>query len=185
MSWGKGHGDATVECPRAQSRRDRKRTTGTPRPRTLIVSRQVSWLAGHCLRQAFPGSHPVALLDVGSPLTDAGAAPALARLRDRFRTGFPLGSGGSKSPKNLDAQHYGRQPITRQDKYKDIFISLYFMKPPFLAASSMKAIPCRPIFETRTGVCGCKLAPHRCAFQIEGGNRSACGLRGGGRSSER
>jgi hypothetical protein len=40
--------------------KDRKRTTGTPRPRTLIVSRQVSWLAGHCLRQAFPGSRPVA-----------------------------------------------------------------------------------------------------------------------------
>jgi len=29
-------------------------TTGTPRPRTFSLSRQVSWLAGRCFRPAFP-----------------------------------------------------------------------------------------------------------------------------------
>src|SRR5262245_55342530 len=113
----KGHGDATGDR-HGKEPRDRKRTTGTPRPRTLIVSRQVSWLAGHRLRQAFPGLRPVALLDVGSPLTVAGAAPALARFRDRFRTGFPLGSGGSNSPKNLDALTMGVSPPSVKSNIK-------------------------------------------------------------------
>jgi len=60
-----------------------QRTTGTPRPRTFDMSRQVSWLAGHCLGQTFPDSRPVALHDVGSPLTVAGAAPALSRSHDQ------------------------------------------------------------------------------------------------------
>ncbi len=34
-----------------------QRSTGTPRPRTRLLSRQVSWLAGHRLHPAFPESH--------------------------------------------------------------------------------------------------------------------------------
>src|SRR5262249_27359005 len=91
---GKGHGDATAQCPRAEKPQDRKRTTGTPRPRTFDVSRQVSWLAGRCLGQAFPGERPVALYDVGSPLTVAGAAPALSRSHDQPAPASLLASEG-------------------------------------------------------------------------------------------
>jgi hypothetical protein len=45
-----------------------------------MLSRQVSWLAGQCCCPAFPKPRKVSvtLLDSGSPLTVAGAAPALA-----------------------------------------------------------------------------------------------------------
>src|ERR1043166_9200121 len=74
------------------SARNRNRTTGTPRPRTCMLSRQVSWLAGPCCCPAFPKPIVVSvtLLDSGSPLTVAGAAPALAFFG---RTGFPLSFG--------------------------------------------------------------------------------------------
>ncbi len=49
---------------------------GTP-PVVVIDARQVSWLAGRRPCPAFPGYLPVALSDAGSPLTVAGAAPAL------------------------------------------------------------------------------------------------------------
>jgi hypothetical protein len=41
-------------------------------------SRQVSWLAGRCVRRAFPetGRFQWRVIDFGSPLTVAGAAPA-------------------------------------------------------------------------------------------------------------
>jgi len=56
-----------------------------------MLSRQVSWLAGQCCCPAFPKpiAVSVTLLDSGSPLTVAGAAPALASRR----TGFPLSFG--------------------------------------------------------------------------------------------
>ncbi|APG30441.1 hypothetical protein GbCGDNIH3_8104 [Granulibacter bethesdensis] len=54
-----------------------------------MVSWQVSWLTGHCLRSCLPEAEAsVTSVDAGSPLTVAGAAPALL-----MRTGFPLGSG--------------------------------------------------------------------------------------------
>jgi len=91
------------------------------------VSRQVSWLAGQRLRQAFPGSRPVALLDVGSPLTVAGAAPALGPIARSVPHRLPSWLREElNSPENLDVQDYGRQPTIRQVKYKDIFMSLYF-----------------------------------------------------------
>src|SRR6188472_914820 len=40
--------------------------------------RQVSWLAGRCPRSAFPGN-PSGIVEEGSPLTVAGAAPGLGR----------------------------------------------------------------------------------------------------------
>jgi hypothetical protein len=57
-----------------------------------MLSRQVSWLAGQCCCPAFPKPIVVSvtLLDSGSPLTVAGAAPALAFYG---RTGFPLSFG--------------------------------------------------------------------------------------------
>jgi hypothetical protein len=105
-----------------------QRTTGTPRPRTFDTSRQVSWLAGHCLRPAFPDSRPVALHDVGSPLTVEGGSAGIVPITRSARTGFPLSSGASNSPENLDIHHYGRPPTSRQAKYKDIFISLYWSR---------------------------------------------------------
>jgi len=70
--------------------------------------------------------------------------------------------------------NYGRGPTGRQDKYKDIFISLYYLK----SASSMKAIPCRPIFETRTRVCGHKLAPHAALFRMRAETEVRATMRG-------
>jgi len=43
--------DSAYGGKRAQNR---NRTTGTPRPRTCMLSRQVSWLAGQCCCPAFP-----------------------------------------------------------------------------------------------------------------------------------
>lgn len=44
-----------------------------------MVSRQVSWLAGHCLRPCLPEAEWLQWrnMDEGSPPTVAGAAPAL------------------------------------------------------------------------------------------------------------
>src|SRR5882757_8394999 len=79
---GKGRSD-TSGFRTAQCARNRNRTTGTPRPRTCMLSRQVSWLTGQRCCPAFPKPlrASVTLLDSGSPLTVAGAAPALAFLR--------------------------------------------------------------------------------------------------------
>jgi hypothetical protein len=92
---GKGRSDTSGFRVR-QRARNRNRTTGTPRPRTCMLSRQVSWLAGQCCCPAFPKPImvSVALLDSGSPLTVAGAAPALAF---HGRTGFPLSFGRTLS----------------------------------------------------------------------------------------
>jgi hypothetical protein len=101
----------------AGRRRIRKRTTGTPRPRTYDMSRQVSWLAGRRLGPAFPGSFPVAMSDLGSPLTVAGAAPALLAISavGNERTGFPLRFRTNETPEEPRPAIYGRLPIVRQD----------------------------------------------------------------------
>jgi hypothetical protein len=83
---------------------NRKRTTGTPRPRTIDLSGQVSWLAGRRLGPAFPGSLPVTLMDLGSPLTVAGAAPALA-----YAAPASLLASGRIAPKNLDVDGMGQR----------------------------------------------------------------------------
>jgi hypothetical protein len=71
--------------------RNRNRTTGTPRPRTCMLSRQVSWLTGRCCCPAFP--KPLrGLSDIfGQRLTaySCGGSSGFG-LR---RTGFPLSSG--------------------------------------------------------------------------------------------
>src|SRR5262249_5328434 len=75
-----------------QSRNNRARLRqGTP-PDALARDHcrwQMSWLAGRCLRTAFPGAtrFPVARLAEGSPLTVAGAAAALCA---NTRTAFPF-----------------------------------------------------------------------------------------------
>src|SRR5882757_11245300 len=50
---GKGRSDTSGFRER-QCARNRNRTTGTPRPRTCMLSRQVSWLTGQCCCPAFP-----------------------------------------------------------------------------------------------------------------------------------
>jgi hypothetical protein len=76
------------------------------------VSGQVSWLAGLCLGPAFPGSLPVTLMDLGSPLTVAGAAPALPE-------GAPASLLAPErfGPENLDERHYMgyRPPVVNRD----------------------------------------------------------------------
>jgi hypothetical protein len=52
------------------------RPTGTPRPRDVHRSRQVSWLTDQRLCLAFPARTPVTVVGRNSPLTVAGAAPA-------------------------------------------------------------------------------------------------------------
>ena len=54
------------------------RPTGTPRPRDVHRSRQVSWLTDQRLCLAFPARTPVTIGGRDSPLTVAGAAPASA-----------------------------------------------------------------------------------------------------------
>jgi len=72
--------EGSLSCPTSQ-----QATTGTPRPRTFLLSRQVSWLADHCLCLAFPTqSASVTIFDSDSPLTVAGAAPALPKWAHRF-----------------------------------------------------------------------------------------------------
>src|SRR5258708_39254367 len=96
--------------PASAKPQDRNRTTGTPRPRTFDVLRQVSWLAGHYLGQAFPGSRPVALHDVGSPLTVAGAAPAFARPHDRSAPASLLAPEGRMLRKTSTSSTMGARP---------------------------------------------------------------------------
>src|SRR5215475_2514090 len=121
MSWGKGHGDATEIS--ATSRGPASARPGHPaRGRSTCRgrspgSRVVAFVG-------LPGILPVALIDVGSPLTVAGAAPALSRSQDRSAPASLLAP-GRNGPKDLDSKDYGRWPISSQDKYKDIFISLY------------------------------------------------------------
>jgi len=83
MSWGQRPWRRDCQLLAAQNRGSGSAPPGHPARGRFIVSRQVSWLAGHRFRRAFPGSCPVAQIDVGSPLTVAGAAPALSRSRDR------------------------------------------------------------------------------------------------------
>jgi hypothetical protein len=118
MSWGQGLSDAAW-TPRGRAPDGcRKRTTGTPRPRTFDVSGQVSWLAGLCLGPAFPGLLPVTLMDIGSPLTVAGAAPALPE-------GAPasLLAPSELARRTSTTALYGRPPTARQSGYKDTLIS--------------------------------------------------------------
>ena len=57
---------------------DRKRTTGTPRPRTFDVSWQVSWLAGRRLGPVFPGSLPVTFAGRGLAAYSCGGSAGIA-----------------------------------------------------------------------------------------------------------
>ena len=159
--------------PASARPQDRKRTTGTPRPRTFDLSRQVSWLAGHCLRKAFPGLRPVALHDVGSPLTVAGWQRRHWPDPRSVRTGFPLGSGAKQSRRPRPAD-YGRAPTSRQDKYKDMFISLYLLKSPLLTFKH-EGDPVPAHFRDAHTCLWPQARAACCAFQNEGGNRSACG----------
>lgn len=62
---------------------------GTP-PEDVMGSRQVSWLAGLSVRLAFPNPKVQWLgIDFGSPLTVAGAAPALS-IRAHRLPSWPL-----------------------------------------------------------------------------------------------
>lgn len=71
------------------SKTDRSNHRDTP-PVDVVSSWQVSWLTGrHCCPSS-QGRRLSDILDSGSPLTVAGAAPALPNDR---RTGFPLSPG--------------------------------------------------------------------------------------------
>ena len=94
-----------------------------------------------------------------------GGSAGIGPIHDRSAPASLLAP-GRNSPEDLDPQTMRRAPTSRQDKYKDMFISLYLLKSLLLLRSSMKAIPCRPIFETRTRVCGRKLAPHAALFRM-------------------
>jgi len=55
---------------------------GHPARGRVVLSRQISWLAGQCCCPVFPKPFQasVTTVDSGSPLTVAGAAPALHRI---------------------------------------------------------------------------------------------------------
>jgi hypothetical protein len=134
---GKGHGDATVECPRAQSRGIASAPPGHPaRGRRRVEAGLLA--CGSLPRSDLPGLTPSGAVRHWLTAYSCGGSAGIVPITRSARTGFPLDFGGSNSPKNLDARHYGRQPTARQVKYKDIFISLYW-----LISSGLKATPCR------------------------------------------
>jgi hypothetical protein len=154
----------------------RKRTTGTPRPRTFIVPRQVSWLAGRRFRLAFPGSNPVALFDVGSPLTVAGAAPALFRtIGPHWLPSWLQGETESRKPRRLTM---GAGPSLVKEN-----ITTYLYRYIHSATSSMTAAA--SFFDTRA----CRVAAARAAqsafVRKEGTARAVMRLPVGDRSTER
>jgi hypothetical protein len=118
MSWGQGLSDAAW-TPRGRAPEGcRKRTTGTPRPRTFRRVGAGLLARGSLPRSAFPGSLPVTLMDIGSPLTVAGAAPALPE-------GAPasLLAPSELARRTSTTALYGRPPTARQSGYKDTLIS--------------------------------------------------------------
>jgi hypothetical protein len=83
---------------------------------------------GSLPRSGLPGLKPSGSTRRWLTAHSCGGSAGIVPITRSARTGFPLGSGGSNSPKNLDVQHYGRQPTARQVKYKEMLMSLYLCR---------------------------------------------------------
>jgi hypothetical protein len=101
---------------------------------------------GSSLPSAFPGS-PSGTDRRRLTAHSCGGSAGLVPIKRSVRTGFPLGSGAQQS-RRPRPQDYGGWPSSRQEKYKDIFISLYTLKAlPLAWPSNTKAIPCSSILQ--------------------------------------
>jgi hypothetical protein len=103
---------------------------------------------GSSLPSAFPGILPVALIDVGSPLTVAGAAPALSRSHDRSAPASLLAP-GRNGPEDLDPQTMGAGPPFVNRNIKTSLYRYIFRGARSFWPQAQRRSHAAPLFEAR------------------------------------
>jgi len=123
MSWGQR--PWRRDCQLLAAPRERKRTTGTPRPRRFHRVEAGLLARGSSLPSGLPGLTPSGADGRWLTAHSCGGSAGIVAIAWSLRTGFPLGSEAQRSPENLDKSHYGHLPNRCQHKYKEMLISLY------------------------------------------------------------